>query len=107
MSDLFRYIVAFERKLDLLKRHLEQSNFKHFPTLNKLRPDDATLYVQFMSDLKDQFSSRFEDIRTHEVELKLFAITDSHLDGALRLSSSSLKPNIKKLVLNKRHQVSH
>ena len=35
------------------------------------------------------------------------AITDSHLDGALRLSSSSLKPNIKKLVLNKRHQVSH
>ena len=35
------------------------------------------------------------------------SLTDSHLDGALRLSSSSLKPNIKKLVLNKRHQVSH
>ena len=196
VTDLFRYIVSFERRLDLLKGHLEQSNFKHFPTLNKLQPGDTTLYVQFMSDLKDQFSSRFEDIRSHEVELKLFAtpfdvdvdsapgdiqmelidlqsnmvmkskhdskdislldfyqkyliedgaypnlvdnakkivsifgstyiceqlfskmkltksklrtaLTDSHLDGALRLSSSSLKPNIKKLVLNKRHQVSH
>ena len=73
VSDLFRYIVAFERKLDLLKRHLEQSNFKHFPTLNKLQPGDATLYVQFMSDLKDQFSSWFEDIRSDEIELKLFA----------------------------------
>ena len=69
--------------MDLLKRHLEQSNFNNFPTLNKLQPGDATLYVQFMSDLKDQFSSRFEDIRSHEVELKLFATPfDVDVDSA-------------------------
>ena len=66
-----------------MKGHLEQSNFKHFPTLNKLQPGDTTLYVQFMSDLKDQFSSRFEDIRSREVELKLFATPfDVEVDSA-------------------------
>ena len=53
MADLFRYIVSFERRLYILKGHLEQSNFKHFLALNKLQPGDTTLFVQFMSDLKD------------------------------------------------------
>ena len=197
VSDLFSYVAAFERKLNFLKGHIEKSNFKHFPTLQKLQPSDTTIYEQFMSDLIDQFSSRFEDIRTHQVELKLFAtpfdvdvdiapediqmelidlqsnivlrskhgakdisildfyqkylaedgnypnlvenakkmtsifgstyiceqlfskmkltksklrtkITDSHLDGILRITASSLKPNIKKLVQNKsQYQTSH
>ena len=35
-------------------------------------------------------------------------LTDSHLDGILRLTTSSLKPNIQRLVQNKpQHQTSH
>ena len=65
--------MAFERKLSFLKGHIEKSNFKHFPTLQNLQPSDTVLFSQFMGDLIEQFSSRFEDIRSHEVELNLFA----------------------------------
>ena len=34
-------------------------------------------------------------------------LTDSHLDGSLRLASSSLKPNIVKLSKEKQYQPSH
>ena len=65
--------MAFERKLKILKSHIEKSNFKHFPTLQTLHPSDTTLYVKFIDDLIEEFSSRFEDIRSHEVQLNIFA----------------------------------
>ena len=73
VTELFGYVVAFEKKLSLLKGHIENSNFRRFPTLQKLQPSDTALYAQFIGDLIEQFSSRFEDIRSHEIELKLFA----------------------------------
>ena len=62
---LYGHLYAFEVKLQLWDLQLKESNCIHFPALRSHQPCDVSYYAEFISDLKDQFNTRFADMGKH------------------------------------------
>ena len=50
-----------------------ESNYIHFPTLRSHQPCDIAYHAEFISDLKDQFNTRFADMDKHRKYFSYFA----------------------------------
>ena len=106
---LYEHIYAFEVKLQLWELQLEESNCVHFPTLRSHQPCDVSYYAKFISDLKDQFNTRFADMDEHRKYFSYFAavfdveICDSPENLQMELielqSSSELKSRFREVPL--------
>ncbi|KAI6652917.1 General transcription factor II-I repeat domain-containing protein 2A-like [Oopsacas minuta] len=70
---LYEHIYAFEVKLQLWELQLKESNCINFPTLRSHQPCDVSCYAEFISDLKDQFNTRFADMDKHCKYFSYFA----------------------------------
>uniref|UniRef100_H3AFH7 DUF4371 domain-containing protein n=1 Tax=Latimeria chalumnae TaxID=7897 RepID=H3AFH7_LATCH len=84
-SAMFDHIKAFQPKIKLLQKHLSEGNFTHFPTCKELSEDlqeaggilhcftNTDKYKSLLMHLQEEFERRFQDFRSHENELVLFA----------------------------------
>lgn len=81
----FDHVCAFEDKLALLHRHLEEQNLAHFPALrevaDELMPDvkeeekvfEPKRYQAVISRLQKDFERHFKDLKYIKKDLELFA----------------------------------
>lgn len=72
IHDMWRHITAFETKLRLWECQLENSNYSHFPKLAEIKPANSSMFVNVIRDLRTDFSSRFDDLRSNSVDFRLF-----------------------------------
>ena len=72
INKLFEHICTFEVKLRLWVGQLKQCNCAHFSTLSKSQSNEATTYVAFVGQLREQFKTRFADLRTNNKAFALF-----------------------------------
>ena len=72
---MWRYILAFETKLQLWEYQLDKENYVHFPTLEESKPTigSNTAFVIVIQNLRTEFSSRFSDIRSLQNKFRLFS----------------------------------
>ena len=72
---MWRYILAFETKLQLWEYQLDKENYVHFPTLEESKPTigSNTAFVIVIQNLRTEFSSRFSDIRSLQNKFTLFS----------------------------------
>ncbi|XP_017322188.1 general transcription factor II-I repeat domain-containing protein 2A [Ictalurus punctatus] len=72
---LFDHVRAFKQKLLLLRRHLSAGNLAHFPGLREagMMKEKLPEYDAVLSNLIQEFHSRFEDFRHNATDLVLFA----------------------------------
>ncbi|KAK9977291.1 hypothetical protein ABG768_019112 [Culter alburnus] len=61
-------VAAFEAKLDLFAQQLQERNFTHFSVLHSQVTEPASFspsaYCSYLRELKDEFSSRFADVKS-------------------------------------------
>ena len=72
---LFEHVCAFEVKLRLWERQLQQFNYAHFPMLAEIQPADAAVYVAFIAQLREQLATRFTELRASSQDFALFSNT--------------------------------
>lgn len=77
VHNLYDYVKAFETKLILWERQLQNKDPVHFPTLRELVNNgtewNSEEYVQCISNLRKEFESRFSDFREKEIYMKMFS----------------------------------
>ncbi|KAG2459893.1 EFC4B protein, partial [Polypterus senegalus] len=75
LAKVFDHVRAFKQKLLLLKRHLSAGNLAHFPCLGEvgLVKGKVHKYDAVLSNLIQEFDSRFEDFRHNTADFELFA----------------------------------
>nr|XP_022911991.1 general transcription factor II-I repeat domain-containing protein 2-like [Onthophagus taurus] len=63
--DLIQSVSAFCRKLDIFEKDIARHEFIHFPTILEYKKEnseeDVAVFVRFLSDLRDEFATRFQD----------------------------------------------
>ncbi len=85
---MFVYIKAFEMKLEVFKRDVDNEKFRYFPNLkryiNDLQKDDRTdhkrlqkLFINIIESTVRQFSTRFVIFRELEETVKFIKFPDS------------------------------
>ena len=72
MSDMVSRITAFEVKLRLWEFQLMKSDFTHFERLRACSPEDVSVHVGIVTQLREEFSARFSDLRGYKDDFKLF-----------------------------------
>ena len=72
MPDMVSRITAFEVKLRLWESQLMKSNFTHFKRLHACSPEDVSVHVGIVTQLREEFSARFSDLRGYKDDFKLF-----------------------------------
>nr|XP_020477898.1 general transcription factor II-I repeat domain-containing protein 2-like [Monopterus albus] len=72
---MFDHIKAFQRKLQLLCRHLSAGNLAHFPSLREVNLVQQKLseYATLVSNLDLEFEMRFQDFRKNSGDMELFS----------------------------------
>ncbi|XP_071053685.1 general transcription factor II-I repeat domain-containing protein 2-like [Onthophagus taurus] len=65
ICDLIQSVSAFRRKLDIFEKDIARHEFIHFPTILEYKKEnseeDVAVFVRFLSDLRDEFATRFQD----------------------------------------------
>ncbi|XP_073687696.1 general transcription factor II-I repeat domain-containing protein 2A-like [Garra rufa] len=74
LSSLLSHVKSFEAKLKLWQSQLEKSCTVHFPTLQEHKPAMTTEYAGECAKLLQAFGERFQDIKSKQNELKIFAV---------------------------------
>ncbi|KHJ40557.1 hypothetical protein D918_09394 [Trichuris suis] len=74
LSSLLSNVKSFEAKLRLWKLQLEKGNTVHFPTLEAQKPSTALEYAGECAKPLEALSERFNDLKSRQVELNIFAI---------------------------------
>ncbi|KFD45115.1 hypothetical protein M513_14008 [Trichuris suis] len=74
LSSLLSNVKSFEAKLRLWKLQLEKGNTVHFPTLEAQKPSTTLEYAGECAKLLEALSERFNDLKSRQVELNIFAI---------------------------------
>jgi uncharacterized protein Usg len=93
---MFYNIKAFEMKLEIFKRNVDNDTFKYFPNLQKHmndleiheKPDIQSLQMQFPSitdSTIDQFSSRFTQSKSFEETKEFIKCADNVTSDKLNL----------------------
>ena len=62
-------------KFRLWEGQLKRCNYAQFPTLSASQPIEATTYVAFVGQLREQFKTWFADLRANNQAFALFATT--------------------------------
>ena len=75
IHEMWRYIFAFEAKLQLWECQLDKTNYVHFPALEESKPTSSTAFVTVIRNFRTEFSSRFFGIRSLENKFRLFSTT--------------------------------
>uniref|UniRef100_A0A3Q3IZK0 SPIN-DOC-like zinc-finger domain-containing protein n=1 Tax=Monopterus albus TaxID=43700 RepID=A0A3Q3IZK0_MONAL len=75
ITEMFDHITAFQRKLQLLCRHLSAGNLAHFPSLREVNLVQQKLseYATLVSNLDLEFEMRFQDFRKNSGDMELFS----------------------------------
>ncbi|XDV11489.1 hypothetical protein PO909_000420 [Leuciscus waleckii] len=75
ITQLFDHVRAFKQKLLLLRRHLSAGNLAHFPCLGEVGmvKEKVHEYDAVLSNLIQEFDTRFEDFRHNTADFELFA----------------------------------
>uniref|UniRef100_A0A8C1LT94 Uncharacterized protein n=1 Tax=Cyprinus carpio TaxID=7962 RepID=A0A8C1LT94_CYPCA len=73
LSSLLSNVKSFEAKLKLWQFQLEQGNIVHFPTLQEQKPAMTAEYAGECAKLLQAFEERFQDMKSKQNELKIFA----------------------------------
>ena len=63
MPDMVSPITAFEVKLRLWESQMMKSDFTHFKRLRACSPEDVSVHVGIVTQLREEFSARFSDLR--------------------------------------------
>jgi len=61
-NKLFEHVCVFELKLRLWVGQLKRCNYAHFPTLSTSQPNEATTYVAFVGQLREQLKNLLADL---------------------------------------------
>ncbi|XP_076806318.1 general transcription factor II-I repeat domain-containing protein 2B-like [Clavelina lepadiformis] len=97
ISSLYDSIAAFECKLRLWEHQLRNSNFAHFSNLGNNSPSSTLKYVEVIVDIKQQFASRFQDMRRHKHEFALLAtpfdVDPADADNSVQMELIELQNN--------------
>ena len=74
-NELYGHVKAFQNKLRLWKRQIEQEDLSHFTTLREigLYPGKGEEFGQQLQKLLDEFLSRFQDFKSHELSFEIFS----------------------------------
>ena len=72
MPDMVSRITAFEDKLRLWESQLMKLDFIHFKRLHACSPEDVSVHVGIVIQLREEFSARFSDLRGYRDDFKLF-----------------------------------
>ena len=75
IHEMWRYILAFETKLQLWECQLDKENYVHFPTFEESKPTigSNTAFVTVIQNLRIEFSSRFSDIHSLQNKFRLLS----------------------------------
>lgn len=73
VHNMLNQIKAFENKLVLWKKQIENFNFAHFPTLANNKVASTKKYVDALHAMITDFSHRFGDFKAQEAELQIFS----------------------------------
>ena len=73
IHELYATIRSYETKLALFKLQLKNNNFFHFPSLNSQNNADGNKYARIISNLQENFDSRFGDFRHQQQSFEIFA----------------------------------
>jgi len=77
VSDLYKKIAAFQRKLQLFTAQLRDNNLCHYPVRKQMSEQqqgvDYTQYAGYMHQLLDEFSGRFRDFRAKKELYSVFS----------------------------------
>jgi hypothetical protein len=106
LSDMFSDVKAFEIKLKLLHKHINEQNFDHFPFYNIalesfIKPFEWLMLknksVSIIQQLRSEFSSRFADSYTSSNEICLlqnpFAIDINEIPTQMQMEVTELQSN--------------
>ena len=72
-SHMYDQVRVFARKLVMFCSQLETSDFTHFPSMSILSPASTEAYVSAITDLRDEFTRRFQNFSTHSSKFDVFA----------------------------------
>ena len=72
MPDMVSRITAFEVKLRLWESQLMKSDFTYLKRLRACSPEDVSVHVGIVTQLREEFSARFSDLRRYKDDFKLF-----------------------------------
>lgn len=72
VHELFTHIKSFQSKLRLWENQILMGNTYHFPTLAAYKNFDKTALAQELSSLNTEFTLRFQDFRSRELQLQMF-----------------------------------
>lgn len=93
--------------LTLWEDQLNRNDCTHFPTLKKYNPNSCIPYALECSSLLQSFNSRFQDIKSKQLELDIFSIpfnvTPSSAPSELQLELIKLQSDeiLKAMYINK------
>ncbi|KAI6661857.1 General transcription factor II-I repeat domain-containing protein 2-like [Oopsacas minuta] len=73
IHELYATIRSFEMKLALFKLQLKNNNFSHFPALKSQDSADGNKYAEIISNLQENFDTRFGDFRNQQQSFEIFA----------------------------------
>ena len=73
IHDMWGHIRSFTTKLRLWESQLQSGNYAHFSTLQQHHPTCSDQFVSVIQQLRTEFLSRFDDIRSIENDIKLFS----------------------------------
>ncbi|KAJ8872072.1 hypothetical protein PR048_025673 [Dryococelus australis] len=107
INSMFDRIKAFETKLRFWGSQIRKNNFTHFPALDqqmKIHKHVTLMTSLFGSTyLCEQVFCRMKHVKN----MSRLRITDGHLESSLHVATSSIMPDIEKLIGGKQCQVSH
>ena len=95
VSHMYDHVRAFAGKLIMFCSQLEKLNFTHFPSMSILSPASTGAYVPAITDLREEFTRRFQDFSTHsskfDVLTKPFSVSPEDSDTARQMELIELQ----------------
>ena len=73
LNSMFAKIKSFETKSQLWKVQLQNNTTTHFPSLQEQKPSTTAKYALECAKISEIFSVRFQDMKSKQMELDIFA----------------------------------
>ena len=73
VSDMYNHLRAFARKLLKFSCQLEKIDFTLFPSMSILTSASKEAYFSAITDFREEFTRRFQDLSTHTSKVDDFA----------------------------------
>ena len=69
---MFDPVKAFQVKLSLWKKQINNKNFANFPTLLNCKDQNIQKYAKLISELREEFENRFNDFKENATSFEIF-----------------------------------